>query len=71
MLIETTFELCIGQVALVAHVICVDMNPAKASYILEDGTGRIHADKELDSLVHRLGLSAEAAEEETTQYKAL
>lgn len=62
---------CVVQVTLVAHVARVDIKPAQASYILEDGTGRIDADKELDSYTYQLGLSAEAVEEETSQCKAL
>ena len=67
LVVDSIFE----QVTLVAHVASVEINPAKASYILEDGTGRICGDKELSSLVHRHGLSAEAEEEEITQCKAL
>lgn len=45
--------------------------PAKASYKLEDGTGRISADKDLSSLAQGRGLSVEEEEEETAQCRAL
>lgn len=57
--------------ALVAHVTSVEIQPAKATYILEDGTGRIRAEKDLSSLTHHHGLSAEAEKEETDQSLAL
>lgn len=61
----------IPQVTLVAHVTRVEMQPAKAIYILEDGTGRICAEKDLNSLYFFHGLSAEAEKEEITQSEAL
>lgn len=60
------------QVTLVAHVISVKIMPAKASYTLEDGTGRIFADKDFDSLkAGGRALSVEVEEEETARHRAL
>ncbi|KAF8559773.1 hypothetical protein OG21DRAFT_1503002 [Imleria badia] len=57
-----------ATVAFVAHVTSVKINPAKASYTLEDGTGRICLDKDYTSLRH--GLPPEAEEEEISQCKS-
>lgn len=37
-------------VQVVAHVTSVQINPARASFALEDGTGKIWAAKDFDSL---------------------
>ena len=62
---------CATQVTLVAHVISVKNTGGGVSYCLEDGTGRITAVQDLDSLVHLHGLSPEAEKEERAQCSAL
>lgn len=61
----------IAQVMLVAHVSSVEVHAAKCTYTLDDGTGRIVAERILTAIKHYYGSSREVEEEEIAQSKAL
>lgn len=63
--------ICNAQVTFIAHAVTVTINAASICCTLEDGTGRIQAYKDFNSLSQGHGLSVEAEKEEIDQYKAL